>query len=301
MKTAILNALTGSSSQKPVKVKHLMLLGKPLEVDATLTALRSSGEINSALITKNGVTQWMYWLTGVIDPSVRGMFVINQKRLIESRIQNPLKRADKVKPKTSEVTGAVCPGTGNPITAITPESIPEKEIAMTNTAQTNVFGRWEIYNLVVAQPGISHADLIRATQAQFPDVEPKKISKTIDNMWRMAKQIRFDGEGKDRLYYANEIKKPAAAPVKTASLPVKNQEAMPTPQSVLPVVTNQGPDDLPACTQPPLIADKSFSLMLSDENNLFISLGDEVFRLDPNQLARLDNFLGRVLPDGVRA
>lgn len=284
-RTAILNALAGSSSQKPVNVADLYPLGSLDDVEGMLHRLRDSGEINSAIVTRGGVTSALFWLTGVLHPTVKGQFVIN-KHTVEHAREKRL-----------------------PIAAIASE--PDKETNMTNT--TPEFGRQAIYSLIVDQPGILLVDLIRATQESFPDIEHKKILKTIDNMWRMAKQIRFDGEGKNRAFYANDAKKPAAIPVKTASPPIAKQpvcraehgtgrEVKPAkkPVSPSPVIDKPFPAVPPTCAKKQVIEDDEFDLMLSDSNCLYISMGDEVFRLNPAQLARLDHFLARILTDGVR-
>ena len=272
MKTAILNALAGSHGQNPVNVAELYKLGSIDDVEGMLHRLRDSGEINSAIVTRGGVTSALFWLTGVLHPTVKGQFVINKHTMADA--------AKKVREAAIEV---------QPNTSILSKSDKDKENAMTNITQSPEFGRQAIYSLIVDQPGILLADLIRATQERFPDIPHKKILKTIDNMWRMAKQIRFDGEGKNRAFYANDAKKPAAIPVKTASPPEVK------PAKSLPIAEKKA--EQPAIDP---VRQPEFSLMFSDENCLFINLGDEVFRLNPAQLARLDHFLARILTDGVR-
>lgn len=72
LRAAILKALTGSDSQHPVNVAELYKLGSGAQVDALLHTLRDSGEINSVIVTKRGVTSSLFWLTGVINTHAFG-------------------------------------------------------------------------------------------------------------------------------------------------------------------------------------------------------------------------------------
>jgi hypothetical protein len=155
-----------------------------------------------------------------------------------------------------------------------------------------------IYNKVVASPGINIPKLIRHALDEMPEENAMHIRKTIDNMVRVTKKLRSEGSGDDRTLHLNVTGLDVQP-----STPVKQKPAVKINAAALLGDTKPAASAEPAKPEHPVIQpDKQseFSLMISDENCLYISIDDQEIRLNPMQLSRLNNFLGRCLPDGVR-
>lgn len=125
-----------------------------------------------------------------------------------------------------------------------------------------------IYNNVVVYPGINILKLIRNILDEMPEENAIHIRKTIQNMVHCTKQLKSEGSGNARTLHLNVISAAESGAEKNRN--------------------------------PSIQDDSGFSLMLSDENYLHIRIGANETKLNPEQLARLDHFLARVLPDGVR-
>ena len=313
MKAAILNALAGSTGQNPVSLDVLARLGKKADVADAITTLLEGRPpaINTARVMRSGVWNDLYWLTGGVEKFNMHNYKINTPK--------------EVAPTPAE---KVCTEAAH--MKLQPKL--DKEIIM-NESTTPLIGgsrpsevNKTIYDKILVHPGISLLELIKHALHKFPNSTEKKVRKTIDNMIRVTKKIRSEGVKNDRTLHLNTNKAPVAPPrlpaakpvaygkvitgpeaemlrgnPQFASSPVKEQEVKTPPQPATPVVDNPAPAVLTARTKSQTVADNDFSLMLSDDDSLFINIGDEVFRLDPQQLARLDRFMARVFPDGVRA
>lgn len=72
LKTAILDALAGSSSQKPVDVTKLYKLGDKADVEAALLGMYRSREVYCCLHIRKGNETSVWWLSGGNSAPVGG-------------------------------------------------------------------------------------------------------------------------------------------------------------------------------------------------------------------------------------
>lgn len=160
-------------------------------------------------------------------------------------------------------------------------------------------------NKIVEHPGITQAALIRHALHKYPEANEKQVKKTILNMVHSSKKIRSEGERGNLTYHLNagmsapvEKTKPihkAAASKRIAGKVVTGAEAA--------VLRGDPPAERSQEAHRPAVKHETepvFELLLSDENYLHINLDGFTLRLNPQQVARLDAFLGRVLTDSAR-
>lgn len=191
-------------------------------------------------------------------------------------------------------------------------SIPSKENAMNEANRPGGSGKQPgalnkaIHDKIIGHPGITETALIKHVLQQLPGTTEKQVRKTMSNMRHVTKKIRTEGERGNLTYHLNTgVKSTPAKAAKPASK-VGTGKRVAVGKVVTGAEAASLRGDPPAAKTPaslPVVkqeAEPDFELLLSDENCLHINLGGDKFRLNPNQLARLDAFLGRVLPDGVR-
>ena len=282
LRAAILKALAGSSSQAYVAAKTLLGHGERAAVQVLLDEMFDGGEINTAAITHYGVCTQVYWLTGVVTPPVRGSFVIDghTRAMAEKKYQQSL--AAKIQPKTSIITQEITMQTPAPVIV---KKVPAPQGRMT---RSRIFPTLclDILTEVAAHPGIRRDQLLDFASKKYPTAGNKKITKAIWDMVNVNKKLTQTGSVNERIYFASVRATPS-----TVSVPaVRRTKPAPAAPSA------------PAALTPVVIApaEPAFGLMLSDDYNLFITLDEEVIRLNPMQLQRLDTFMTRVFPDGVR-
>lgn len=152
--------------------------------------------------------------------------------------------------------------------------IPSKEISM-GAAPSNL--NTTIYNKVVEHPGIGRDELVKFALQQVPGATEKQAKKTIVNLVYSSGRIRLEGTHGKPVYYIAEFDKRAAVP---ASPAVKKQEAKPAVRE---------------------LSDREFSLSLTDDNYMHLYLGEETVMLNPAQVERLQDFMGRITLTGNRA
>lgn len=102
MSEMVLDLLKGSSAQAPIGFDQLVsetgLLPKTMA--AILDSLYAKRVINEAAVTKNGITERVVWLSGVVAPAVRQSLVIHPKKIqLTGQLglhSQPASAADKV-------------------------------------------------------------------------------------------------------------------------------------------------------------------------------------------------------------
>ncbi|MDD2721636.1 MAG: hypothetical protein PHH47_10055 [Gallionella sp.] len=268
MRDAILKALDGSSSQNPVNVSTLDTLGDRQALSAALAALRDSGEINAAEVTRGGVCSALVWRTGIINPPIHGHFR-DMPRLSEA--VQAKKRAEVAAhlKNINEKEKEMHIGTS----AVKREAASEVESLLPVT-------REQLCALVAVHPGIKRDDVMR--RFVQPDGSNKRQAvKLITNAIAAGALRQNDADG-----------------VLTLHPGAKRREYHPQKAPHTPPAAAVAPAEPPRSQRSP---DTQFGLMLSDTYHLHITVGDEVISLNPAQLQRLDQFLASVLPDGVRA
>jgi len=265
MKAAILNALKGTSGQHPFHRDQLEYLGKDAEVNDAITSLLAGRppSINTARVMRGGVWSDLYWLTGGVEK-----FNMRNFKIAPPKDITPVKPSEKKEDTMTRITSPAATAT------IKPRKYANGVISL------------GILRQIVEQPGISREALLEDAQASHPDVSYNKLTKCIWDLLNTSKTITQQGVLAKRVYFpTGEAQAYLDKHGRVGSLPTVKPATPAKPINVRADAIDAG----------------EFSLMLSDDYSLFINLGDEVFRLDPAQVARLDRFMARVMPDGVRA
>lgn len=289
----ILNLMAGSSSAKPMPFDTLVeksgLLPDTLRNVLDQMANSMPASICRATITRGSNTSEVYWPTGMV--------VLN--RGPQGIVVNPLNSLHRQPPQRPELTAAKV----QPNTAKT-----EQENAMNTRGSKPSQINQAIYDKIVEHPGIGEQALIKHVLNVVLNADLKKVKKTIGNMRSVTKKIRAEGERGDYRYHLNtEPRQPCTRKARVGKVVTGPDAAElrgdkgPTSVPTAPagnVVSDTKDPEMKRAAYP---AEESFSLMLSDTYFLHISIGDEMICLNPAQLRRLDQFLGSVLPDGVRA
>lgn len=312
LKAAIHTALAKSSSQQTVDVTTLYKLGNKVAIMAAVNAMVGSREVNVAQVTKDGITTTLCWLTGAVALA-GSRFVISRPRT--DRDRTPLRTPSADQSGSSGSENTTTSQKMQPNTAKVQQTAvhqPEQKKETTMNAPAKPHGEQQpgelntaIYNKIVEHPGITKAALIKHAQQKCPDATEKQINKTILNLIHASKRIRTEGGRGNYTYHLNTgVSQPQAKPTASAK-PARKAEVgkVVIGKEAAALRSDPAPSKTPAAPNMPKAAapnDSHFTLMLSDENCLHISIGDEMFRLNPAQVARLDNFLARVFPDGVR-
>ena len=269
----ILAMLAGHDAQNPMAfgdlVKKSGLL--PATLNNVLQQMFNSvpASVNCAQVTKRGITQMVYWPTGVVNARTGPQgIVINQVKKEAARSRDIGNFPQKVKP-----TASTTPKETN---VTTPQNaIPSREPGLLNT---------RILGKIIASPGIGRKDLITWALSHVKDATEDKIKSTLGNLTQTDK-VRNEGKRGSLTYWPKDPA-PAAAvspfPKQEASA-ITAAEAKPLAEAIL-----------HAAAQAAEERSDYFGLNIDDENNLFITIGENDLRLDPSQTLRLHRFMGRL-------
>jgi hypothetical protein len=297
----ILALLAGCSSANPMPFDALAkksgLLPDTLRM--VLEQLQHSlpAPINTAMHTKGGKTQTLIWPTGVVGPFLN-----------PSQLSSQAFRRDQEQRAPADVAHKT-PAKVQPNTSIQNKEQPMSTPAKPRTgAQPSELSK-AIYNKIVASPGINEQALIKHALQQEPNSTEKQDRKALQNLRHAAKKVHVRGERGNYTYHPGTqpaqqqtpAKPPRAAKAKHGKV-VTGPEAAAlrgdpqpeaTPAAPTPhVITNTKVTAATSASVPP----SSFSVMLSDENHLHLTVGDEQYMLTPEQTARLHKFMCRVHP-----
>jgi hypothetical protein len=255
LKTAIRKALAGSSSQTPVDTRELMSLGTKAEMTVALGEMQNSREINTVQVTKTGISMVQCWLTGAV--------------LLVAYGRNPL---------------AVMPAQ---IIRDQPKLSPIKEKVM---QKTNVKHSSELnaamMKLITDQPGIKQQRAIEQALKQVPGATEKQAKKLLLNLVHASKKIRAEGPRGDVCYYLNVNGITASKPV--ASARKAGRRKVQKPAATKPAIVK------PAANKQLNSTEQDFSILLAENNDLYINKGGELFILSHDQAARVASFIHRI-------
>jgi hypothetical protein len=282
LKTAIRKALAGSSSQTPVDTRALMSLGIKAEMTVALGEMQSSREINTALVIKGGEQTVLYWLTGATGLPMAYMQPVAPIMSFPSTamylpVREP-KTIAKVKPTASVE-----------FISFVQKPIKEKEKAMTTNVKQPSELNAAMMKLITDQPGIKHQRAIELALKQAPGATEKQAKKLLLNLVHASKKIRAEGPRGDVCYYLNvngiTASKPVASARKAGRRKATPVKAAPTPK----------PANLPnqlTCAKKQV--DDDFSILLAENNDLYINKSGELFILSHDQAARVASFIHRI-------
>lgn len=253
LRDAILDALKGSSSQKPVQKKKLELVAgferaTAAQLHEALDALYQGRAINTCSGVKDGQSYTDYWLTGIVLPRDYGAFRI--------RPQHPAPPRSAPASPTAAVLQQI-------------PSIHDKDHPMEKLTGVTP----AVIAAITAAPGINFADLYGAVQKRLPALTEKKLK---DNLYQMANagKIASQGEGADRTYHLPGAKA-EPAPAKAAA-PKKSAKA-------------QRPRN-PAASAAP---DPELQIALREDGHLLIAAGAVSLALNEHHIQRVANFITR--------
>ena len=294
MKAAILEALKGSHSQNPVRADDLIDLGVPGEVRSELESLFDNGDVNRAQITRKGISHYYYWLTGIINPPVHGHFR-DKPRLSDAEAGK--KRAEVAKHlKTINDKEKDMPRITTPAAPIKADAKPVKTDKAPRHRSSGALSI-DLLGQIIATPGISRVALVKFAAEKHPEATKSQFDKAIWDMVNTSKTVCFTGPASNRFYSATDKAQAhldhLTTPVQKIIKPAKPEKpAKPVGCASRTTVHEMHPTDtaLPSPVHP---AD-TFNLMLSDENHLHLTVGDDVIMLKPDQTARLHTFLNRI-------
>lgn len=261
MKAAILNALKGTSGQYPFHRDQLEYLGKDAEVNDAITSLLAG---RPPSINTARVMRSGVWSDLYWLTGGVEKFNMHNFKIAPPKDITPVKPSEKKEDTMTRITSPAATATIKP------------------RKYANGVIRLGILRQIVEQPGISREALLEDAQASHPDASYNKLTKCIWDLLNTSKTITQQGVLAKRVYFPTE---------RAAEYVGSSAEA-----STVKTATPAKPINVRADA----IDAGEFSLMLSDDYSLFINLGDEVFRLDPAQVARLARFMARVMTDGVR-
>lgn len=300
MKAAILNILTGSTGQKPVSGDVLMALG---EKDAVTDAIGNLLDgrppaINTARVMRDGVWSDMYWLTGGVEK-----FNLHAFRVTPSKPIATVTSPQKVQKKTLIQKGEIME---KPST----EKKPQKKRLRSSSEMS-----LKLLQKVIDHPGVSRVDLMAYAAMEYPEADTRRIAKSIWDMVNTSKTIRQQGPLAERVYFPidqSKTAKPLSAAVKKSEVrpavkpavvrpEIKQAEAAPEIKQAVKQSAAASWELLEKSVRPAQQHGGSaeFHVMLSDENHLHLSIGDDVVMLKPAQTACLHRFLNRVSLGGV--
>lgn len=262
----ILAMLDGYSSVKPmpfdVLVEKSGLL--PATLRSVLDQMQHSlpASINSAKITDIGGVREVYWPTGMVAMRSGSQGIVINPLTAPRRQPLPQRLEATAKPK--------------PIA-----SIIHQENQMATSTKKRIKASRDlgiaIYNKIIACPGIKRDVLVKHALSEFPDATNKQISKAIWDLVNTSKKVLQEGKSTSSAYRSNTgASMPAAKPVSVKSAPAA------APVSL----TDKPAEHVPN--------DEQFTMMLSDDDHLHLGIGDEMYHLNPQQVARLHAFMGRV-------
>jgi hypothetical protein len=260
LRDRIRKALRNASSQKPVPERKLVGLGAPDEVRKVLAGMYAERQVNNCSITRNGITETVWWPTGVIAlPSGPQGITINQSASLRYR---QLAAAAPAKPITEQ----------------------EKDMA---PATSNL--RTTLYDKIVVTPGILRTELVKHALEKCPGTTEKLAVKTIGNLVT-AKKIRLEGKRDEARCHLNVGVSKPEAPAAAASAAPRTPRKKPSEKKA---AARRSPAASKAAPEP-AYADRSFTVMLDDESFLHIVNGDQKMVLNPVQVDRLSGFIDRM-------
>jgi hypothetical protein len=166
--------------------------------------------------------------------------------------------------------------------------IKEKVMQKTNVKHSSELNA-AMMKLITDQPGIKQQRAIEQALKQVPGATEKQAKKLLLNLVHASKKIRAEGPRGDVCYYLNvngiTASKPVASARKAGRRKATPVKAAPTPK----------PANLPnqlTCAKKQV--DDDFSILLAENNDLYINKSGELFILSHDQAARVASFIHRI-------
>ncbi|HAF44694.1 MAG TPA: hypothetical protein DCK83_07080 [Gallionellaceae bacterium] len=277
----ILAMLAGCDSQKPMPFDTLVektgLLPETLSLVLDQMQHSLPATINSCAITKGGSKQTVYWPTGAVGNPL-SFHQINNRNWQRALDEKASVRREEVRPAASTEQ----------------EQTMTKSTGVGKGAQPSALNQ-TLYNLILASPGISEDELVKRVLKDDPEETEKHIRKTLANMRLIGKKVRGEGKRGNRQYHLDSrwntlVVTPAAQ--QTGDTVVTGKET--ALRCAAEATAHHVESETKVAHLASVAGDEVFSIDIDDQNNLFISVGDQDLRLAPPQTARLHAFMRRV-------
>jgi hypothetical protein len=140
--------------------------------------------------------------------------------------------------------------------------------------------------LITDQPGIKQPRAIELALKQVPGATEKQAKKLLLNLVHASKKIRAEGPRGDVCYYLNVNGITASKPV--ASARKAGRRKVQKPAATKPAIVK------PAANKQLNSTEQDFSILLAENNDLYINKGGELFILSHDQAARVASFIHRI-------
>jgi hypothetical protein len=271
----ILDLLKGKSQQMPATFDELLSASnfgqQLLEMMPDAMMHMSPRPITGAIVTKDGVTQKLYWPTGILTGIPA--FTINKDKAHAAGFN----QETKTSPETAPIVQ----------TAVhEPEPLKEKIVSQ------SIGIRPAILAILKGRPGMNGNDLISDVLEISAGSTKEKIAQVRDQM-AYEKKLCVVGKQANKTY---SLPQPVSLSV-AAPIPAEKAGASEKPAAPISAPTHPA-EPLPTATAPERAP--QFQMMLGDDMSLHIGIDDEILMLSPVQAVRLKKFMNRIFFEGIQ-